>query len=192
LAVSLENARLFHLTTVDGLTGLYARRYFEMRLEEEVARLARHGGSLALLLTDIDRFKVINDRYGHQQGDRVLCDLAGLLRATVRKGVDLPCRYGGDEFATILPVTDRKGACEMAERVRRSCEEHRVASPVGPIAITLSGGVATMDREHLLSGEELVRRADTALYQAKSEGRNRVCAWWGSGESRLDPAEGLG
>jgi len=190
LAVSLENARLFHL---DGLTGLYARRYFEMRLEEEVARLGRHGGSLALLLTDFDQFKEVNDRYGHQQGDRVLSELAGLLKATVRKGVDLPCRYGGDEFVTILPVTDRKGACELAERVRRSCEEYRFASALGTVAITLSGGVATMDGDHLLSGEELVRRADAALYEAKAQGRNRICDWWDSEAGvHLDPAEGLG
>ena len=180
LAVSLENARLFQLATVDGLTNLYTRRYFDMRLEEEIARVARHGGSLALLITDFDQFKIVNDRYGHQQGDHVLSKLASLLRATVRKGVDLPCRYGGEEFATILPVTDRNGACEMAERVRRSCEQYRFPSSQGPIAITLSGGVATMDREHPLTCEELIRRADEALYEAKARGRNQICAWSGS------------
>src|SRR5574341_1929471 len=153
LAVSLENARLFHLATVDALTGLYARRYFEIRLEEEVARIGRHGGLLSLLLTDIDQFKRINDRYGHQQGDFVLRELAALVRATIRKGIDLPCRYGGEEFATILPVTDLNGAFEMAERVRRSCEEHRFPSTLGPITITLSGGVATMNEDDLFTGE---------------------------------------
>ena len=177
LAVSLENARLFHLATVDALTGLYARRYFEIRLEEEVARITRHGGLLSLLLTDIDQFKQVNDRYGHQQGDLVLRELAKLLRATIRKGIDLPCRYGGEEFATILPVTDLNGACEMAERVRRSCEEYRFPSPMDLLTITVSGGVATMDQDHLLSGEELVRRADSALYRAKDAGRNQICAW---------------
>ena len=177
LAVSLENARLFHLATVDSLTGLYARRYFEIRLEEEVARITRHGGLLSLLLTDIDQFKRVNDRHGHQQGDLVLRELAKLLRATIRKGIDLPCRYGGEEFATILPVTDLKGACEMAERVRQSCEDYRFPSPMGLLTITVSGGVATMDQDHLLSGEELLRRADTALYRAKDAGRNQICAW---------------
>jgi two-component system cell cycle response regulator len=177
LAVSLENTRLFHLATVDALTGLYARRYFEIRLEEEVARIARHGGFLSLLITDIDQFKRINDQYGHQQGDLVLRELATLLRATIRKGVDLPCRYGGEEFATILPVTDLNGALEMAERVRRSCGDHRFPSPLGPITITLSGGVATMSKDDRFGGEELLRRADAALYRAKDFGRNRICAW---------------
>lgn len=177
LAVSLENARLFHLATVDALTGLYARRYFEIRLEEEVARITRHGGLLSLLLTDIDQFKRVNDRYGHQQGDLVLRELAKLLRATIRKGIDLPCRYGGEEFATILPVTDLNGACEMAERVRRSCEEFRFPSPMDLLTITVSGGVATIDQDHRLSREELVRRTDSALYRAKDAGRNQICAW---------------
>jgi diguanylate cyclase (GGDEF)-like protein len=177
LAVSLENARLFHLATVDGLTGLYTRRYFEIRLQEEVARIGRHGGIVSLLLTDIDDFKQVNDRYGHQQGDLVLRDLAALLRATIRKGIDLPCRYGGEEFATILPVTDLDGACEMAERLLRSCQEYRFPGQPDSLAITLSGGVATMEQDHLVSGEELVRRADAVLYEAKQSGRNRICAW---------------
>jgi diguanylate cyclase (GGDEF)-like protein len=182
LAVSLENARLFYLATVDGLTGLYARRYFEMRLDEEVARLARHRGVLSLLMTDIDEFKNVNDRYGHLQGDRVLAELALLLRKTVRKGVDLPCRYGGEEFATILPLTDSDGAREMAERVRRSCEEYRFSSGNGSLTITVSGGVTTMDSDHLVGSEELVRQADAALYEAKAQGRNRICVW--SGDSK--------
>lgn len=177
LAVSLENARLFHLATVDWLTGLYVRRYFEIRLQEEVARIARHGGVVSLVLTDLDGFKEVNDRYGHQQGDRVLRELAVLLRATIRKGIDLPCRYGGEEFAAILPVTDLDGACEMAERFRRSCEDSRFPGQAEAITLTLSGGVATTDRDHLLSAEELVRRADAMLYEAKKSGRNRTCAW---------------
>jgi diguanylate cyclase (GGDEF)-like protein len=176
-AVSLENARLFHLATVDSVTGLYARRYFEMRLEEEVSRISRHGGALSLLVTDIDQFKLINDRYGHQQGDLVLRELAKQVRATIRRGIDLGCRYGGEEFAIILPVTDLKGACDMAERVRRSCEELRFKAPLNDVFISLSGGVASMNREQLISGSELIRRADIALYQAKDSGRNQVRAW---------------
>lgn len=177
VAVSLENARLFNLATVDGLTGLYVRRYFEIRLDEELARIRRHGGCVSLIMTDIDHFKQFNDTYGHQQGDRVLRFLADLIKEEVRGGIDLACRYGGEEYVTILPASGEEAAALVAERLRASCESASVPGPDGPMRVTLSAGVATTDQEHLVSHDELVRRADMALYQAKSEGRNLVRVW---------------
>ncbi len=177
VAVTLENARLFQLATVDGLTGLYVRRYFEIRLGEELARLRRHGGTLSLIMTDIDHFKAVNDTYGHQQGDYVLRELANLLRAALRKGLDIPCRYGGEEYVTILPMTPRQGAIEVAERLRRQCERHPFAGFDPPRAVTLSAGIASIDQAGACDEEEFVRRADEMLYAAKEGGRNQVRAW---------------
>ncbi len=179
VAVSLENARLFKLATVDGLTDLYVRRFFEIRLAEEIARVRRHGGCLALLMTDIDRFKLFNDTYGHQTGDQVLRDIARLLKESVRLQVDVPCRYGGEEFVTILPATDLAGAQEVAERLRRTCAETVFGTADQPLRVTLSGGLAALDQATLVNEQEFIRRADAALYQAKAAGRNRVCAWRG-------------
>lgn len=177
VAVSMENARLFRLATVDGLTGLYVRRYFEIRLGEEVARMRRHGGSLAVLMTDIDHFKTFNDTYGHQQGDAVLRELATLVRTTIRTGVDVPCRYGGEEYVVIMPDTDLEGAQHLAERLRQVVERHPFAGQFSPLAVTISGGVAAIDQDHLLTPEKLVKRADEALYVAKEAGRNQIRVW---------------
>lgn len=177
IAVSLENARLFKLATVDGLTGLYVRRYFQIRLSEECARIRRHGGAVALLMTDIDHFKNFNDNYGHQQGDRVLKEMADVCRDAVRMGFDIPCRYGGEEFVIILPATDLRGAKEVAERVRRNAAAHPFGGQHEPLRVTLSIGIAAVDEDSLVEEAELVRRADEALYRAKETGRNRVCCW---------------
>ncbi len=177
IAVSLENARLFKLATVDGLTGLYVRRYFQIRMAEECARIRRHGGSVALLMTDIDHFKQFNDRYGHQQGDRVLKEMADLCRDALRMGLDIPCRYGGEEFVIILPATDLRGACEVGERLRSTAARHPFSGQAKPLQVHLSVGIAAIDEDTLVEEAELVRRADEALYRAKDSGRNRVC-WW--------------
>jgi diguanylate cyclase (GGDEF)-like protein len=182
VAVALENARLFSLATTDGLTGLYVRRFFEIRVQEEAARLRRHGGAVALLMTDIDHFKRFNDTYGHQQGDTILRELAHMFRESVRHNVDVPCRYGGEEYVIILPVTDLHGALHLAERLRSACEAHRFPGNGQSLQVTLSAGVAAMDRDSLVPPEELLRRADMALYHAKETGRNRVRAWLGEGE----------
>ena len=177
IAVSLENARLFKLATVDGLTGLYVRRYFQIRLSEECARIRRHEGSVAVLMTDIDHFKQFNDKYGHQQGDRVLKEMADVSRDAVRLGFDIPCRYGGEEFVIILPATDLRGAEEVAERLRKLAENYPFGGQSEPLRVTLSVGVAAMDQDTLVEESELVRRSDEALYRAKETGRNKVCLW---------------
>jgi len=177
IAVSLENARLFKLATVDGLTGLYVRRYFQIRLSEECARIRRHGGSVALLMTDIDHFKNFNDTYGHQQGDRVLREMADVCRDAVRMGFDIPCRYGGEEFVIILPATDLRGAQEVGERLRKQAAAHPFGGQTTPLQVTLSVGIAAVDEDTLVDEAELVRRADEALYRAKESGRNRIASW---------------
>ena len=173
-AVALETARLFQMAVRDSLTGLYVRRYFDHRLAEEEARLRRYGGVVSLLMADVDHFKRINDTHGHQQGDVVLREVARLMRQAVRKEVDVVCRYGGEEFVVLLPHTPLSGAQVVAERIRRQVEQHRFSGGKGPLQITISLGVAAMDDTTLISGEDLVRRADQALYRAKDSGRNRV------------------
>lgn len=177
VAVALETARLFKLAVYDGLTGLHVRRYFQFRLAEETSRIKRYGGSVSLLFIDIDFFKSINDTYGHLQGDQILVDIARILKETCRLGVDVICRYGGEEFVAILPETDEVGALLVAERIRRNVAGHTFPGPDGPIRVTLSVGVAAMDQDTLLEALELLRRADMALFQAKNQGRNRVEAY---------------
>ncbi len=175
VAIALETARLFEHAVYDGLTGLYVRRYFDLRLQEEVNRIKRYGGKLALLITDIDHFKSFNDRYGHQQGDVVLQETAGIMMTSVRMKLDAVCRYGGEEFVVIMPDTDLKGAGLVAERIRAQCERHPFPGPDGgQLHVTLSGGVAAMDQEGFLSARELLQQADACLYQAKRAGRNRI------------------
>lgn len=175
ISAAIENARLFQLATIDGLTGLYVRRYFEIRLQEEILRVRRYGQELSLMMLDIDFFKKINDTYGHQQGDKVLAGIGELLLQSVRHDIDLPCRYGGEEFVVILPNTPLDGAYILAERIRARCAEMAFTTVQGTLLqATLSIGLAEMNQANALSREALIERADAMLYQAKHEGRNRV------------------
>lgn len=174
--VALDNARLHrivrHQALVDGLTGLANRRHAQRTLETELARAERFGGNLAVVLCDIDDFKVVNDRHGHLAGDDVLRELATVLEATVRT-VDLAARWGGEEFALILPGTDAAGAAQYAERARAALEDRTILTQEGvPVRITASFGVAAWP-EHG-GGDELLGAADSALYEAKNRGKNRV------------------
>jgi len=174
ISAAMENARLFQLATTDSLTGLYLRRYFEIRLQEEIVRVRRHGGSLTVMMLDIDHFKRVNDTYGHQQGDLVLQAVARVILESIRKDIDLPCRFGGEEFILLLPSTPMTGATVLAERIRQRCEEMEVAIESQNIKITLSIGLAELSKDALVSKDELIRRADAMLYVAKSQGRNQV------------------
>jgi diguanylate cyclase (GGDEF)-like protein len=174
--VALDNARLHrvvrHQALVDGLTGLANRRHAQRSLETELARAARFGGSLALVLCDIDDFKIVNDRHGHLAGDDVLRELAAVLKATVRT-VDVAARWGGEEFALILPGTDAAGAAQLAERAREALAGRTILTQEGvPVRVTASFGVASWP-EHG-EGDDLLRAADFALYEAKNRGKNRV------------------
>ena len=176
-AVGLETARLFNLAVVDGLTGLYVRRYLDLRLNEEEARIRRYGGGVSIMMCDIDHFKKFNDAYGHARGDMVLKGVADILRESVRQDVDVVCRYGGEEFVVIMPNTSLHGAMVVAERICRRCREHPFPGPEAPLRVTLSGGSAHMDHDSLIPADLLLERADQALYRAKNAGRDQVLAW---------------
>jgi diguanylate cyclase (GGDEF)-like protein len=168
--------RLTAVTMEDGLTGLFNRRYFDRRLSQELQRAKRDRRPCSICIVDADDFKLINDTHGHQAGDAVLKQLALLTSDVLRATDDVTSRVGGEEFAVILPGTDATGAVRAAERVRARAETLRV--PVGnlELRITVSVGVATYDPTDPCDSDELVRRADTALYAAKAAGKNTVRA----------------
>ncbi|MGO4624636.1 PleD family two-component system response regulator [Ensifer sp. 2YAB10] len=164
------------LAVTDGLTGLHNRRYFDTHLKLLMDRAAARGRPLSICMTDIDRFKQVNDTYGHDAGDEVLREFANRIRTTVR-GADLACRFGGEEFVVVMPDTSAEMAAGVAERLRIIIESLPFPVPQadGVLKVTASMGIATL-RPDADSAEALLKRADTALYQAKHEGRNRVVA----------------
>ncbi len=165
-------AKLAALAATDGLTGLANRRYFDETLHREWRRSARSGARLALLMIDIDKFKSFNDRYGHWRGDEALQALAREIQTSIRRPGDLAARYGGDEFAVVLPETDITGARVVAERIRRAMLDGAAAHP-GTLP-TVSVGVSCMISMPGTSPAILVKVADAALYRAKANGSNRV------------------
>lgn len=168
-----SNAQLTALSMTDSLTGVYNRRYLDQRLEEEVARSHRHGYALSCLMIDIDHFKRVNDRYGHQEGDRVLQAIGTVIRQAVRIS-DVVGRYGGEEFTVIAPSTSLLSAMVVGERIRTRVEqcEFRIADDT--VHVTVSIGVAELTPSG--SAQSLIAAADRALYLAKTAGRNRVVA----------------
>jgi two-component system cell cycle response regulator len=167
--------KISEMATLDELTGLYNRRYFMEALERERARAERHGKDLSLCMMDLDLFRRVNDKLGHTAGDLVLADMGRIIREWSRQ-TDLPCRYGGEEFAVILPETALEGAKVVCERLRRMVAENQVQWRTGPIQITISIGV-TQNRTGVKdSNRKLIDRADEALNRAKEAGRNRVKA----------------
>ncbi len=159
----------------DALTGLFNRRYFERRLREESAHARRHKRPFSVVLADLDHFKLVNDTYGHEDGDRVLRHVAELLGSSLRED-DVACRFGGEEFVLLLRATPGPAARVVANRLRMTIANKGI--PVGAKEeirhITLSGGVAAADERNNYSVENIVDRADKALYRAKRGGRNRV------------------
>jgi diguanylate cyclase (GGDEF)-like protein len=179
------NRELEKLSRQDGLTGIANRRYFDSYLLNEVRRSARERGPLSLIISDIDEFKAFNDCYGHQAGDDCLRQVAMALSSVGRRPADLAARYGGEEFAMILPGTVVEGAVDVAQSVSRVIAGLAIPharSATGRL-ITLSQGIVAVVPEQETTPEDLILRADKALYQAKEQGRNR-CVVFGENKSR--------
>lgn len=173
----IELARkLEKLATTDALTGLANRRRFDDHFQAEVARAARSGEPLTLLVCDVDHFKRYNDSYGHQQGDRCLIEIARALDSVVRRPADLAVRHGGEEFALVLPDTSQEGAVKIAERLRTAVRALAIdhAENDGRGIVTVSAGIATVTGAWTV--DEIFGLADKALYQAKDAGRDRFVA----------------
>ena len=179
-----ELQRLEELSLTDYLTGLYNTRYFSARLVEELERAKRHQAHLSLIFCDIDLFKKVNDRYGHQFGDCVLKEIAQILLsgvesikivARLRKS-DVVARYGGEEFVVILPETSKKNAVAVAERMRQAIAAHQFQFQGDRVSVTMSFGVAESP-EDSVDCDALIKCADSAMYQAKKSGRNRVAVF---------------
>ncbi|MDE2027402.1 MAG: GGDEF domain-containing protein [Candidatus Omnitrophica bacterium] len=178
-ALALRRLKLYKdietLAITDGLTGVYTRRYFIERFDEEIKRSALRKSSLAFLMVDADHFKSINDQYGHLTGDAVLKEVANIIRENVRE-IDIVGRFGGEEFCVVLPDTDSEGSRVVAERIRKSAEKKSIRAYDNTVRLTLSIGIAAFPTDGKLL-EELMDKADWALYRAKSQGRNCVVAF---------------
>jgi diguanylate cyclase (GGDEF)-like protein len=173
-ATAIQNAhyveRVKQLAYLDGLTGIFNRRFFELRIVEEMDRARRFQSGMAVLMVDIDQFKRLNDEFGHLLGDEVLRQVSSIFHQQLRK-IDVVCRYGGEEFAILLSQTNPQHALAVAEKLRRLVESWQF--PGVPRPVTISAGVATFP-DHGSSRDELVKSADAGLYAAKQGGRNRV------------------
>ncbi len=177
VSLIIDKIKLFHeterLSITDGLTGLYNTRYFYKQLDVEIARANRYSHSFSLILFDIDNFKFLNDTYGHQAGDDVLHELAGILKA-VSRATDIVVRYGGEEFIIILPNTPEQETVNLADRIRMTVEKtHFLANRTAGVTITLSGGIASYPR-NAADASSLLYAADSALYAAKAAGKNMI------------------
>jgi len=172
-AVALENSRLYGLATIDGLTGLFVRRYFDYRLEEEWERSLRYENPFVIGIFDLDNFKSVNDTHGHPVGDRVLRAAGKVIRKNMRS-IDIAARYGGEEFAFILPRTSLSEAAAVAERIRTDIAGIDISIDSGILKATVSIGLAGFPDSKTANVQELLAFADQALYRAKRGGKNRV------------------
>jgi len=164
------------ISRLDPLTNLYNRRHFLSLAELEFERNRRYHRCLAVIMMDIDHFKVINDTHGHCAGDLVLLSVANNIRNTLR-GSDIPCRYGGEEFAILLPETNLPAAVGIGVRLREVIESTIVEAGINLVRVTVSVGIAGMFEGEQGKIEVWINRADQALYEAKQTGRNRVKVW---------------
>jgi len=172
-SIAVENSRLYRMATLDRMTGLFIHHYFQERLIEEIKRSERTGTPLTLMMADLDHFKNINDTFGHPQGDIILKGTASIIHQNIR-GFDIASRYGGEEFAIILPETDISAADAIAERLRKKIEDSSYTINQKNVNVTISIGLAQFDHSIDKNGMDLIKRADTFLYSAKTQGRNRV------------------
>lgn len=178
----IDKIRLFQetkkLSVTDSLTGLYNSRYFYKYLDLEISRTKRYGSSFSLLLFDIDNFKRLNDTYGHQAGDEVLQELTRILKSVSRE-TDVVVRYGGEEFVIILPNTGEEEATALANRILKSVQKKTIMlSAADKVSITVSGGVASFP-QNASTAKELLNAADSAMYAAKTAGKNTIVSYQG-------------
>jgi diguanylate cyclase (GGDEF)-like protein len=166
---------LEQLVVSDPLTGLYNRRYLVDRLGQEMQRAVRYGGRLAFAMVDLDGFKEVNDQHGHLFGDKILRAVSAEIARSLR-AMDVAARYGGDEFALILPHTQPDGALRVCERIRKAVEQIALGAGGTSVSVTASLGIADFPADDVAGAEDLIRAADSALYGAKRAGRNRYCA----------------
>ena len=165
-------SKVLQYATLDALTNLNNRRQFEVRLKQEIATTKRQKNPLCAMMVDIDFFKKVNDTYGHASGDAVLRTVASIIKEHLRES-DIPSRYGGEEFAVLLPYTHIEEAKIVGERLRKAVETTLIPIDKKNINVTISMGLAEFSPQE--TGEDLFKRADSALYEAKESGRNRVC-----------------
>jgi diguanylate cyclase (GGDEF)-like protein len=173
---AIQNHLHYEYSVRDVKTGLFNHGFFMTRLNEEIVRTRRGGDTASLMVMDVDKFKNFNDNYGHLAGDRVLESLAYTIKQTVRAG-DIPSRFGGEEFTILLPNTSRQTAWIVAERIRTAIAGMKVSWEPPLPQVTISLGVVSFDKGTNATAEEVIHRADEALYQSKENGRNRTSVW---------------
>lgn len=177
LRLKRQSEMLERLVTIDGLTEIPNRRRFDEQIDSEWRRGIRNRQPLALVLMDVDHFKLFNDNYGHAAGDRCLCSVAQALEAALQRVSDLVARYGGEEFVAVLPNTDAAGVALVGERLRAAVEGLAIPhahSSAGEVVTISLGGAAVIPPRQGLSDSDLIRTADQSLYAAKESGRNRL------------------
>jgi len=168
------NKELQEKNTLDELTGLYNRRFYDQKIQAEFRRSRRNLTPLSLVVIDIDYFKKVNDNYGHLAGDECLVAVSACIKRCLRRSADISCRYGGEEFCLILPETDKKGALTLAEELRESIEACKISYNNIAINLTISCGISTYLQQQNVKAEHLFALADQALYKAKKSGRNQI------------------
>jgi len=175
IGMAIENAQLYEhaleLAFTDGLTGLYNRRYIMDQIERELIRAQRSKVPLSLIMVDLDGLKAINDRFGHHEGDGFLKEVAGIVKVNTRAS-DVAVRWGGDEFMLLAPGTDSRSASKIAERIRAQVERHKIQLEGDEVGITISAGIVSYPT-HASAVEELLKKADEAMYNAKRGGKNQ-------------------
>lgn len=188
-SVSLQNNIHYRKATVDSKTKLYNHSFFMRKLEEECARVKRYNSRLSVLIIDIDNFKRFNDAYGHLMGDRILFYISRLIAENIRKE-DIAARFGGEEFVIMLVESEESGAFVVAEKLRKIVENFKIKYLNKEVSVTISLGVCTLNKGDEINPNELIRRADVALYKAKETGRNKTAIF--DTEMEAEPANKQG